>query len=286
MGSSKRPSVHSAPFRADLMQPQRRIPILPFMEIKLSLHLTIIGIQIVINTQNENVMLKNIKLKSILSKLMLTLVLTVGISVVSKAELIRLVVKEDLASCSGVGRMNCMQVKYKNSKDWEFFYGGITGFKHQVGYRYVLLVERTKRKNPPADASAYEYRLKKVLKKTKMKVNTTAWDYVLKNKWKLIQMEGVTQEESPIYMVFDGGQKRVSGKSGCNNFFGGYEKSDGKLSFKQMAGTMMACSEELNKLEHQFLTLIGDKSFRYDVADQTLNLYLGDKLVLMFGRTD
>lgn len=256
------------------------------MEIKLSLHLTIIGIQIVINTQNENVMLKNIKLKSILSKLMLTLVLTVGISVVSKAELIRLVVKEDLASCSGVGRMNCMQVKYKNSKDWEFFYGGITGFKHQVGYRYVLLVERTKRKNPPADASAYEYRLKKVLKKTKMKVNTTAWDYVLKNKWKLIQMEGVTQEESPIYMVFDGGQKRVSGKSGCNNFFGGYEKSDGKLSFKQMAGTMMACSEELNKLEHQFLTLIGDKSFRYDVADQTLNLYLDDKLVLMFGKTD
>ncbi|MNL22413.1 heat-inducible protein [compost metagenome] len=106
---------------------------------------------------------------------------------------------------------------------------------------------------------------------------------MLKHKWKLIQMNGVTQKDSPVFMTFDGEKKRVGGKSGCNSFFGGYEKSDGTISFKQMAGTMMACSEELNKLEHQFLTAIGDKTFRYDVADQTLNLYQNNKLVLMFG---
>lgn len=225
-------------------------------------------------------------IKSIASKLILTLGLIVGISMVSKADLIRLVVKEDLASCTGVAPMTCMQVKYKNSKNWEMFYSHIAGFKYQLGYRYVLLVNRTKRTNVPADASAYEYKLKKVVKKVRMKTNATAWDYVLKHKWKLIQMNGITQEDSPVNMVFDGTQKRVSGKSGCNGFFGGYEQSDGKLSFKQMAGTMMACSDELNKLEHQFLTTIGDKNFRYDVADQTLNLYQGDKLVLMFGASD
>jgi len=222
-------------------------------------------------------------IKSIAAKLVLTLTLILGINMVSKADVIRLVVKEDLASCTGVAPMTCMQVKYKNSKSWELFYSQISGFKYQPGYRYVILVNRTKRTNVPADASVYEYKLKKVLKKQKMKVNTTAWDFVLKHKWKLIQMNGVTQSDAPVYMTFDGEKKRVGGKSGCNSFFGGYENSDGKLSFKQMAGTMMACSPELNKMEHEFLTTIGDKTFKYDVAEQTLNLYQDNKLVLMFG---
>jgi heat shock protein HslJ len=221
--------------------------------------------------------------KSICAKLMLTLVLITGISMTGRADVISLVVKEDLASCTGVAPMTCMQVKYKNSKSWELFYSQIAGFKYQAGYRYVILVNRSKRTNVPADASAYEYKLKRILKKQKMKVNTTAWDFVLKHKWKLIQMSGVTQTASPVYMTFDGAKKRVGGKSGCNTFFGGYEKSEDTISFKQMAGTMMACSGELNKLEHQFLTLIGDKTFKYDIADQTLNLYQNNKLVLMFG---
>jgi len=222
--------------------------------------------------------------KRIAAKLVLTLTLILGINMVSKADVITLVVKEDLASCTGVAPMTCMQVKYKNSKNWELFYSQISGFKYQPGYRYVILVNRTKRTNVPADASVYEYKLKKIVKKVKMKQNTTtAWDFVLKHKWKLIQMNGVTQNNSPVYMTFDGDKKRVGGKSGCNTFFGGYDKSEGKLSFKQMAGTMMACSPELNKLEHEFLTTIGDKTFKYDVAEQTLNLYKDNKLVLMFG---
>lgn len=222
--------------------------------------------------------------KGIRSKLVLTLALIFGIALATKAEVIRMVIKEDLASCTGVGPMTCMQVKYKNSKSWEFFYSQISGFNYKPGYRCVLLVDRTKRTNGPADASAYEYKLKKVIKRMRMKVNTTtAWDFVLKHKWKLIQMNGVTQTASPVYMTFDAGKKHIGGKSGCNTFFGGYDKSDDKLSFKQMAGTMMACSPDLNKLEHEFLTTIGDKTFRYDVADQTLNLYQNNKLVLMFG---
>lgn len=230
--------------------------------------------------------MKKNKMKYIAVKLTFTFALILGFSMMSKADVISLVVKEDLASCTGVAPMTCMQVKYKNSKSWELFYSQISGFKYQPGYRYVLLVNRTKRANVPADASAYAYKLKKVVKKQKMKVNTTAWDFVLKHKWKLIQMNGITQEQSPVYMVFDQGKKRVTGNSGCNGFFGGYEKSDGQLTFKQMAGTMMACTEGRNKIEHEFLTLIGDKTFKYDVADQTLNLYNGNKLVLMFGMTE
>ena len=224
-------------------------------------------------------------LKSICSKLMLIIVLVTGISMTSKADLIRLVVKEDLASCTGVAPMTCMQVKYKNSKSWELFYGGINGFKYQPGYRYVILVERTKRKNVPADASAYEYKLKKILKKQKMKVNTgnSAWDFVLKHKWKLIQMNGATQTASPVYMVFDKDKNRVHGSSACNTFMGGFQKTANSITFKQLAGTLMACDEGRNKIEGEFLQLMNGGAFRYDVADQTLNLYRGNKLVLMFG---
>lgn len=223
-------------------------------------------------------------IKSINSKVILTLVLMFGFSLASKAEVIKMVIKEELASFTGVAPMTCMQVKYKTSKNWELFYNQISGFKYKAGYRYVILVDRTKRKNVPADASIYEYKLKRIVQKTKVKVKAnTAWDYVLKRKWKLIQMNGVTQTTSPVYITFDGEKKHVTGKSGCNNFFGSYDKSEETLVFKQMAGTRMACSEELNKLEHQFLSLLGDKAFKFDVADQTLNLYQNNKLVLMFG---
>lgn len=227
--------------------------------------------------------MKNKMLKSISTKLALTFALILGMTMASKADVIRLTVKEDLANCTGVAPTTCMQVKYKNSKNWELFYGSIDGFKYEAGYRYVLLVNRSKRKNVPADASAYIYTLKKVVKKQKMQTNNSSWDFVLKHKWKLIQMNGVNQTQSPVYMQFDASAKRVSGKSGCNNFFGGFEKTNNSLTFKQMGSTMMACSDELNKLEHQFLTLLGNQSFSYDVADQTLNLYQGNKLVLMFG---
>lgn len=229
--------------------------------------------------------MKNYLIKKIAPKLFLTFALILGLSMVSRATVIRLTVKEDLASCTGVAPMTCMQVKYKNSKSWELFYSQINGFKYEAGYRYVLLVNRTKRKNVPADASAYIYTLKKVVKKQKMQTQTSPWDFVVKHKWKLIQMNGVAQSNSPVYFSFDATNKRIAGKSGCNNFFGGFERNGNSLSFKQMGSTMMACSDELNKLEHQFLTAIGNQAFTYDVADQTLNLYQNNKLVLMFGTT-
>lgn len=222
--------------------------------------------------------------KNISSKLVLMLGLIFGFTLTSKSEVIKMVIKEDLATCTGVAPMTCMQVKYKGSKNWELFYSQISGFNYKPGYRYVLLVNRIKKKNVPADASAYEYKLKRIVKRTKVKAKmNTAWDYVLKNKWNLIQMNGITQINSPIHMTFQENEKRVGGNSGCNTFFGGYDRTEAKLTFKQMVGTRMACTEELNKLEHQFLTLIGDKTFTYDIADQTLNLYKDNKLVLMFG---
>lgn len=233
------------------------------------------------NTQK----MKRIITKNFRPKLILTILMLLGLSVYANAaDVIKLIVKEDRASCTGVAPQTCFQVKYKNSKGWELFYSNISGFNYKPGYRYVILVTRTKRVNVPADASIYTYKLKKVLKKQKMPVRTGDWDFVIKHKWKLIQMNGVTQEQSLAYVVFDKEKGRVNGFAGCNSFFGAYEKGDGTLTFKQMGSTLRACVDEgRNKLENEFLKLISDKTFKYDVAEQTLNFYENNRLVLMFG---
>lgn len=352
-------------------------------------------------------------LRSIITKKGILSLLIVFGSVASAmaADVIRLMVKEDRASCTGVAPMNCLQVKYENSKNWELFYSEIQGFKHQEGYRYTLSVIRTKRKNVPADASAYTYKLKKVIKKEKISTKPTAtkdllaaishqkwtltrmngqavnsdrvfitldekgnkfngsggcnsifgsftfnaksqnltignvastmmacadekvnkleseftkeignqtfrvetsgttltfykgknkalefrteanntndiWNYIGKNRWKLIQMEGVTQQNSPITISFNLKDHRFSGNSGCNNYFGTYDAGSTTIAFGAAASTRRACMDKtLNELERKFLNILGSKNFKFDVADQTLNLYQNDRLVLMFGVT-
>lgn len=61
----------------------------------------------------------------------------------------------------------CLQVRERRYDDkglrigepgpWQAFYGQIEGYTHEPGVRNVLRVDRYRRANPPADASAYVY---------------------------------------------------------------------------------------------------------------------------------
>lgn len=338
------------------------------------------------------------------------------------ADLIRLIVKEDRASCTGVAPQTCFQVKYTNSRNWELFYDNIGGFKYEEGYRYTLLVNRSRRANVPADASAYVYNLKSIVKKERIgaakpagiaavadrqwqlsvmngkkvpnsrislyldtkekrfsgsdgcntyfgsysyndrnksisfgdaastlkgcadrEINRLAseygkvlrkknfsyktdrqflklsyngkvvleftltpltgnpgdgngngngngneqsniWNFIGKHQWRLIQMNGKTQNQSPAFINFDVAGNKVSGNAGCNRFFGTYTASGDKITFGSMGSTRMACSDQARStLERNFLQLLNGRTFSFDVADQTLNLYQNNRLVLMFG---
>lgn len=111
----------------------------------------------------------------------------------------------------------------------------------------------------------------------------SVWNYIGENDWKLIQMNNVGKDYGRASIKFDLTEKRVSGNSGCNNFFGSYKAEAEYISFTQMGSTKMLCDEESNQTEREFLKMISDKKLRFDVADQTLNLYDGNRLVLMFG---
>ncbi|WP_343587739.1 META domain-containing protein [Flavobacterium sp.] len=317
-------------------------------------------------------------------------------------ESLKMFVKESKVPCTGVGPMECLQVKYDNDKEWQLFYDHIEGFNFEKGNRYEILVTKTKRPEPiPADASAYQYKLKSIISKTPVtkengiyntkmiltqlngkKVNSRKafitindetgtisgkngcnnfnvkytklssknqiktnspmgtlmacddesmklekefsaaitnkkfkiakknnkvqfkntknkvvmefsiptqdqlWSFIAKNNWKLIALENVGQDYGKASIKFNPAEKKVSGNSGCNNFSGTYETNGDHISFDKVASTRMACiDEEANKTEQKMLSYLNNKDLRFDVADQTLNFYLNDRLVMMFGIT-
>lgn len=51
----------------------------------------------------------------------------------------------------------------------------------------------------------------------------------------------------------DSGQRRASGYSGCNRYFGGYTLKNGLISFSQLGGTRMACVGAGGQLESAYL---------------------------------
>ena len=83
--------------------------------------------------------------------------------------------------------------------------------------------------------------------------------------------------EPPITIVFDG--DRVAGSSGCNRYFATIAEGDvpGGISVGQAGGTMMACPDEVMKVERRYLGalaavsdygfMLGDLVLTYSMAE-------------------
>lgn len=113
------------------------------------------------------------------------------------------------------------------------------------------------------------------------------WAFIGSKKWNMIQLNGNTLSNSGIWVEFDTDKKRFHGKGGCNNISGGYSATKDQIKFTQGISTRMACPDaDVMRREAEFLKLISANTYRYDVADQTLNLYKDGKIIVMFGMQD
>lgn len=110
---------------------------------------------------------------------------------------------------------------------------------------------------------------------TKTDAEAVKEDKFTDKRWYLTEMMGkpVTKSENQregMFIVFNSEENRVSGFGGCNNFMGGFEvKTGNRISFKQMASTMMAC-ENLDT-EISFLRTL-EKVDNYTIQDGILSL--------------
>lgn len=86
-------------------------------------------------------------------------------------------------------------------------------------------------------------------------------------------------------LLLDAEQQRAAGFSGCNRYFGGYQREGNPthgspLSFGQLAGTMMACADG-GELERAFLQALSQvNAFR--IADGQLQLMQNDQVLATF----
>jgi heat shock protein HslJ len=113
------------------------------------------------------------------------------------------------------------------------------------------------------------------------------WAFIGSKKWQVIKMNDATLSNSGIWIQFDTDKKRFNGKGGCNSISGGYSATKDQIKFTQGISTRMACLDAaVMRRETEFLKLISENTYHYDVADQTLNLYKDGKIIVMFGMQD
>lgn len=195
-------------------------------------------------------------------------------------ESLKMFVKENKVSCQGVAPMECLHVKYDKDKEWQFFYDHIEGFNFEKGNRYEIVVTRTKRAAPiPADASAYQYKLKSIVSKTP--VNTEKGIY--NTKMILTQLNGKKINNGKAFITINDETGTISGKNGCNNFNVKYTKLSSKNQIKtdSPVGTLMACDTESMKLEQDFSDAITKKKFKIVKKNNTVQFKNAKNKVVM-----
>lgn len=74
-----------------------------------------------------------------------------------------------------------------------------------------------------------------------------------------------------MHLILQLNQQRVSGFSGCNRLMGAYQVDGDRLSFSQMAGTMMACPQQSMDTEQRFHAML-HKVARWRVDGEKLDL--------------
>lgn len=111
-------------------------------------------------------------------------------------------------------------------------------------------------------------------------------NYIERFAWKLIQFKGNSDRVYHPYLSLDFKANTVTGYTGCGNFTGkiAINNTFNKIQFFDLVVEKKACASTNRKqMEKDFIQLIDGETFSFDVAEQTLNLYQDNTLLLMFG---
>lgn len=192
---------------------------------------------------------------------------------------IRMVVKEECVPCRRMMPQTCFLVQKDGSKTWELFYERIAGFNYEPGNRYVIDVIETPRPEPvPQDLSKYIYKLDKIISVTPKIIGDEGAVY------RVIRMNGKDLTNAQVSISFDSVFKRISGKSGCNNFFSAVKlnKKQSKICVKVGGSTLMACQDAQMEIEREFLSSISEKSFKITHKDGKMIWTAKKKEVFVF----
>jgi heat shock protein HslJ len=216
-----------------------------------------------------------------------------------------LYVGPELVNCTGVASQKCMQTREKLSQPWSIFYNQIEGFTFEPGYYYELLVAVTQVPNAPADASNVKYTLVKQISKTDTPplsnsvvgdatAGATAGATAAAASTTTTSLEGPTWvlesfgDPSAPTKVANGtrvtanfASNKLTGKGGCNSYFGSYTATAGTLTVSGLGATQMACPEPAMSQETAYLKALGQAE-SYAIKDGTLAIVYGGGKALSY----
>lgn len=110
------------------------------------------------------------------------------------------------------------------------------------------------------------------------------WTFIDGKKWKLIMLDHVAKDYGKAQIQFNKAENRLFGNTGCNSFSGTFQAKADSVKFSEVMATEMACSEgDIMETEAKLLKYFSNAYLRFDVADQTLNFYKDDRLIMIFG---
>ena len=115
--------------------------------------------------------------------------------------------------------------------------------------------------------------------KNMAKLNDVKWELKMLNDKEV----KLTDNNSEVYIQFNEAEKRASGRSGCNRFFGNYEMEGDKLKFSPMGATRMACPDM--QIESEFFQML-ETVDAYSIKDGLLSLKSKGKVVAVFYKAE
>ncbi len=182
-------------------------------------------------------------------------------------------VGDHMSECVGVSKQKCLLIKENSKDDWTFFYGKIKGFIYEEGFIYKLKVNVKKNSEPLADASNLKYSLIKVLE-----IEKSISPPDIFNKWKVISLEGMDELYQNPTIQFDEKNNRISGSTGCNNYFGSFKIQNDQLIIDDMGMTRKMCPDMT--LENNFINNL--KRVKHYRTEQDKLLLLNSTFKILF----
>lgn len=182
---------------------------------------------------------------------------------------------------SGVGASNCLLINKSDeltNDEWELFYSDIEGFEFQEGYlKKVEILEQKPNDNElaPMIESIGKYVLVKELEKRRDPRHS------LVAHWRLKGIHGTLLDKKiPLPTLdFNLDEMKIHGNGGCNRYNGTIKHLGIKsIAFGNLLNTLSICAEA--NVENQYLASL-DKISSYEVNDSILNLYDGQKNVIV-----
>jgi heat shock protein HslJ len=96
----------------------------------------------------------------------------------------------------------------------------------------------------------------------------------LNGTYSVLSIEDKNVIDRGLTINFDTSTLAVSGSSGCNNYFGSFQKENKEITFSKVGATKKFCRDsEVRKIEEQFLALLPKIKSLDNAKSENFNFY-------------